>query len=311
MTILGSSVSISRLILSYPTLTGQALRYTLAAVLLALLVRASGRKVRPTPRDLAVLAALATTGLVLFNVLLLTGLRHADAPVVGTVVGAAPLGLALLGPLLAGHRPAARLVLAASVVVAGTALVHGGGRADRIGLLAAFGTLACEVAFSLFAAAVLPALGAVRVSAWSCALAVPLLLVAAVPAGEPARWRPPTLVEASALLFLAVMLTVGAFLSWFTGLRRLGVERAGMFVGILPVSTLVATAIQDGRLPGATQTAGVLVVAAGLTVGLLHSRRPRRSGFDGADLVGVGQRGAAQRGLRVLPPPAGLGDHRQ
>jgi drug/metabolite transporter (DMT)-like permease len=270
MLVLGASVSISRLILDYPALTGQAARYALAAAVLVALVRLrGGPAVRPTRGDLAVLVALAATGLVAFNLLLLHALRHADAPVVGTVVGAAPLGLALLGPMLTGGRPSARAVAAAGVVVTGTALAHGGGHATAAGLLAALGALAGEILFSLLAAVVLPRLGALRVSAYSCALAVPMLLLAALAAGEPAGWRPPTAVEAGALGYLALALTVGAFLAWFTGLRRLGVARAGMFVGILPVATLAATAIQDLRPPDPIQAAGVLVVAAGLTLGLL------------------------------------------
>jgi drug/metabolite transporter (DMT)-like permease len=303
MVILGGSVSISRLILDYPALTGQAMRYALAAAVLALLARANSRNragsrpnpPRPTGREFAVLAALAATGLVAFNMLLLAALRQADAPVVGTVVGAAPLGLALLGPLLAGGRPTARPMVAAGVVVAGTVLVHGGGStgaANSAGLLAALGALACEVAFSLLAALVLPRLGALRVSAWSCAIAVPMLLVAALATGEPARWRPPTAAEAWALAYLALLLTVGAFLAWFTGLRRLGVERAGIFVGLLPVSTLVATAIQDLRPPEVTQTAGVLVVAAGLTIGLLRSRPAPVSPVDHEGVAGVPARRA-------------------
>jgi drug/metabolite transporter (DMT)-like permease len=284
MLILGASVSISRLILDYPALTGQTARYALAAAVLVALVRLrGGPAVRPTRGDLAVLVALAATGLVAFNLLLLGALRHADAPVVGTVVGAAPLGLALLGPMLTGGRPSARPVAAAGVVVTGTALVHGGGHATTAGLLAAIGALAGEILFSLLAAVVLPRLGALRVSAYSCALAVPMLLLAALAAGEPARWRPPTAVEAAALGYLALALTVGAFLAWFTGLRRLGVARAGMFVGILPVATLAATAIQDLRPPDPIQAAGVLVVAAGLTLGLL-SRVDHEVAADSADI---------------------------
>ncbi|HEU4424573.1 MAG TPA: DMT family transporter [Pilimelia sp.] len=291
MTILGSSVAVSRLILDYPAMTGQAMRYALAAVALAALLRVTRRAAiagrpdgpagphdaarrRPGGRDLVLLAALAAVGLVAFNLLLLSALRHADAAIVGTVVGAAPLGLALLGPLQRRARPATRLVSGAAVVVAGTALVHGGGDTDLIGMLAAVGALAGEVAFSLLAAAVLPRLGAVRVSAWSCALAVPMLLLAAVLAGEPSRWRLPTAPEAWTLAYLALMLTVGAFLAWFTGLRLLGVERAGMFVGLLPVTTLITASVQDARLPAAAQAAGVLVVALGLAVGLTHRQRP-------------------------------------
>ena len=265
MVIVGSSVSLSQLILDYPTLTGQALRYGLAAVILALLVRG---RVRPNRRELGILTVLAATGLAAFNACILAALPHADAAVVGTVIGAAPLGLALLAPLLRGARPAARIVVAAAVVVGGTALVHGSGKADAVGVLASLGALVGEVLFSLLAAAVLPRLGAIRVAAYSCGLAVPLLLVGGLAAGEVAEWRAPTAVEAATLGYLSLLMTVVAFIAWFTGLQRLGVERAGMIVGLMPVATLVTAAIQAGQLPDPGQTAGVLVVALGLAVGL-------------------------------------------
>src|SRR5438067_11874017 len=68
MTVLGGSFAISRSILAYPTLTGQALRYAVAATILALLVRRGA----PIGRvDWLRLAALSATGLVGFNVCLL------------------------------------------------------------------------------------------------------------------------------------------------------------------------------------------------------------------------------------------------
>lgn len=302
MAIVGSSVSISQLILDYPPLTGQALRYALAAAVLLTIARRfprlgggeiDGQEIgegeidgcqigggeiskggRLSGREWGILTALAATGMAAFNACILIALPHADPAVVGTFIGAAPLGLALLGPLLRGGRPAVRLVAAAGIVVAGTALVHGSGRSDVIGLLASLGAFGGEVAFSLLAAMVLPRLGAVRVAAYSCALAVPLLLVTAVATGEPARWRLPTQVEAITLGYLAALMTVVAFLAWFTGLRRLGVERAGILVGLMPLATLITAAIQAGQLPDLGQSLGVLVVAAGLAVGLTTRSRP-------------------------------------
>jgi drug/metabolite transporter (DMT)-like permease len=195
--------------------------------------------------------------------------------VVGTVIGAAPLGLALLGPLVAGrrYRPSVRIVAAAAVVVAGTALVEGTGRATPIGLLGTAGALVGEIFFSLLAAVVLPRLGAVRVAAYGCALAVPLLVVGALAAGEPAAWRLPTATEIGALAYLAGLMTVAAFVVWFIGLERLGVERAGMLVGLMPVATLATAAVMATAWPGVGPVIGVLTVAAGLAFGLTAPTR--------------------------------------
>jgi drug/metabolite transporter (DMT)-like permease len=281
MVLVGSSVSVSQLLLAYPIMTGQAARYTTAALALYAIARlfprlgagASARP-RPTARELAILVTIAATGMAGFNACILVALAHADPAVVGTIIGAAPLGLALLGPMLRHERPGVRLVVAAGVVVAGTALVQGTGQADAVGLAAAAGALVGEVAFSLLAAAVLPRLGAVRVAAHSCALAVPLLLVGAVATGEVARWRPPTAAEAGALAYLAALMTVVAFVVWFVGLQRLGVERAGMIVGVMPVATFVTAAVMATALPAPGQAFGVLTVAAGLALGLAASTAP-------------------------------------
>ncbi|GAA1872720.1 DMT family transporter [Asanoa iriomotensis] len=284
MTLVGSSVAVSQLLLDYPTLTAQALRYTAAAAVLFLIAhrfpQLGGARpgVRPTPRELGILLVVAATGMAGFNACIMLALHHDTEPaVVGTVIGVAPLGLALLGPLVAGSRarPSARIVAAAVVVVGGTALVEGTGRATPIGLLGAGGALVGEILFSLLAAVVLPRLGAVRVAAYSCALAVPLLLVGALVAGEPAAWRLPTAAEAGALVYLAGLMTVAAFVVWFIGLERLGVERAGILVGLMPVATLVTAAVMATALPGFGPALGVLIVAAGLAFGLASPDQER------------------------------------
>jgi drug/metabolite transporter (DMT)-like permease len=315
MTVLGASVPVSRLVLDFPDLTGQAGRYAVAALVFVAIIR-----LRRLPRvplswgDGVRLVALAATGLVAFNVLLLTALRHADPAVVGTVVGGTPLVLALLGPLQRRQRPGGALLLAALVVIAGGALVHGGGSADPIGLAAALGTLAGEVLFSLLAVPLLPRLGPLRVSTYSCVLAVPMLGVALVLAGEPARWRVPTVAETAGYLYLGALLTVIAFLAWYGGLGKLGAERAGLFVGLLPPVSLAVTALIDLQRPATIQIVGVLVVGAGLVLGLrggAPGRAPGRApdrALGGADAVHVGEDGGAQGGLRVEPGGDRVGD---
>ncbi|GIG61048.1 membrane protein [Longispora fulva] len=263
MVILGSSVPISRALLSYPTLAGQVLRYTLAVVILLAIAR---RLPRIGLRSAGRLVVLAAVGLVGFNVCLLSALREAEPAVVGTVVGGTPVVLALIGPLLSRRRPALRITVGAAVIVAGVALVQGAGHASTAGLVWSAGTLAGEVGFSLLAAPLLGELTPIAIAAYACLFAVPLLLVASVASGE--TWRVPTVPEAGALLYLAVVLTACAFVLWYGGLVRLGVEKAGMFAGLLPVAALAATAVLDGAVPSGGAILGTVLVAAGLAFGL-------------------------------------------
>jgi drug/metabolite transporter (DMT)-like permease len=268
MVMLGCSFPISRELLGYPVLTGQAMRYAVAAAALAAVLawHRRGIRTRPSAGELLRLCVLGATGLAWFNVCVLETLRRADPAVVGTAIGTAPIALALLGPLTRGQRPSTRLGLAAAVVVAGTALVYGAGNTTGAGLAWAAGAFAGEVGFSLIAAPLLTRLGPVRVSAYACGFAVPLLLAGAVLTGE--RWQPPTATETAALAFLALLLTAGMFPLWYAGIQRLTVERAGMFIGLLPVVTAAATALLDRLPPPPLQLAGVLVVGAGLSFGL-------------------------------------------
>src|SRR5256714_14820188 len=225
MTVLGGSFPMSRLILGYPMLTGQAMRYALAAVVLAALVRPGPR---PDRRALLRLAALASTGLVGFNICVLGALRSGTPPLLGTVVGSTPLALAILGPLLARQRPTARLVGAAAVVVLGVALVEGGVHGSPAAFAWALGALAGEVLVSVLAAPLLPTLGPVRVSAWTCGLAVPMLLIGAAVTEE---WRPPPRGEAPGVLYLPLPPPGGAFPLWYTTPPRLAVGRGGVSAG--------------------------------------------------------------------------------
>src|SRR5215207_10799539 len=122
----GSSLALLEAIDDYPAAGGQAVRYALAAVLLAIVVRGRGVP-RPTARQLGRLALLAATGLAGFNLLVLAAERSMDPGGVGVVVGTVPVLLAIAGPLQERRPLEARVLLAAIVVAAGAALVQGAG----------------------------------------------------------------------------------------------------------------------------------------------------------------------------------------
>jgi drug/metabolite transporter (DMT)-like permease len=166
LTLVGTSFVAADALERFPVLGGQGVRYALGA--LALLAVARGRVPRVDAGQLARLALLAATGLAAFNVLVLLAVRETDPGSVGVVVGCVPIVLALAGPLAEGRAPDPRVVLAAATVALGAAVVQGAGGGMGLGaLLLCLGALACEAAFSLLAAPLLPALGPLGVSLWA------------------------------------------------------------------------------------------------------------------------------------------------
>lgn len=268
--LVGTLMAVSATIGDYPLFTGQAIRYALAALILLPLVLRTPVWPRGA-REWGLLGALAATGLVGFNYCLVEAARTADPATVGAVVGASPVILALAGPLAGGYRPSARVAGCALLVAAGAVLANGFGDGDLRGLLFSLGALAGEVLFSLLAVPLLPRLGAVRVSAYSVVLAVPLLLTAVLVSGEALRFPTPS--EGAAFAYLGVVITALTFLVWFDALGRLGPDRAGLFAGLIPVSAALTGTVLGLGAPSAGQLAGCLLVGLGVTCGAIPPGR--------------------------------------
>jgi EamA-like transporter family len=85
----------------------------------------------------------------------------------------------------------------------------------------------------------------------------------------------PSSEERAAIGYLAVAVTAIAFAAWYSGDQRLGVERAGLFADLIPVSTLFcAMGMGTGSLD-LVEAIGVLVVAGGVSFGVLAPPQPR------------------------------------
>jgi drug/metabolite transporter (DMT)-like permease len=264
--LVGSLVAASDTVEGYPLAEGQFLRYLLAAA--ALLALARGRLPRLGAREALGLAALAATGLVLFNVFVVEGVRETDPATVGVIVGCVPVVLALAGPLLERRPISGRVVIAAMTVALGAAGVQWtDGAITPAGLMLALGALGCEAAFSLLAAPHLARLGPLAVSAYACLLALPLLAAWSIAAGGP-DLPAPGASEAIALVYLGLAVTAGGFLCWYTAVGILGVERAGLVSGVLPVSALACSAAIGAAHVTPARLAAVAVVAAGITLGV-------------------------------------------
>jgi drug/metabolite transporter (DMT)-like permease len=269
MVFVGGSVAVSGALVDAPVLTVQALRYAVACLLLLAFARLTGRPLtRPRGAEWLWLAGVVVTGMYVFNLALVFGARHAEPAVLGVAVACVPIVLTLAGPVLEGRSPAVRLVLAAAVVTGGAALVQGFGRADRIGLLWAVVTFACEAGFTLLAVPVLGRHGPLGVSVHATWMAAALFGVTGLALEGPSAVLRLHADDLLAATYLAVAVTALAFVLWYTCVSRIGSARAGLLTGIAPIAAAATGVALGGPVPGVFVWLGVAVVAAGLALGL-------------------------------------------
>jgi drug/metabolite transporter (DMT)-like permease len=275
-----------------------------AGAVLLILARCCGARItRPRGREWLWLAGISATSLVLFNIAIVRGVAHTGPAMIAVAVACVPVLLGILGPLLQRRAPRWQVVLAAVVVTAGAVLVEGAGRADAAGVAWAAVALACEASFTLLAVPVLARHGAWGVSVHSVWIGAVMLIVLGGVTEGPAAAARLTAADLAAVAYLAVLVTVVAFVLWYSTVAALGPARAGLLTGIAPVSAALTGMATGSRAPSPLMWAGIGVVMAGLTAGLWSPARPSQPGApagqpapapsDGSD-TRVGHRGCPQ-----------------
>jgi drug/metabolite transporter (DMT)-like permease len=310
MSLVGSSVAVSRTLSNGPLFTAMAIRYIAAGLVLLGLARwLRIPLLKPKGREWLWLAGIAATGLVAFNVAIVRGAAHAQPTMIAVAVACVPVLLGVLGPLMQGQRPRGQVVTAAVIVTAGAAAVEGAGHADALGLAWAALALACEAAFTLLAVPVLTRLGPWGVSVYSIWLGAAMFAALAVVTDGPSAVTRLTATDLAAVGYLAVAVTVVAFVLWYSAVAVLGPGRSGLIAGVAPVAAALAGIILGSRAPSLAMWGGIAVVLGGLAAGL---RAPARStpvatadpvdALDPADLAPAGPALADQ--ARAEPGPA-------
>jgi len=269
MVCVGGSVAVSSVLVKAPMLTAEAVRYAMACGLLVGLARLAGQRVvMPRGAEWLWLSGIAAAGLVVFNIALVQGSRHAEPAVLGVAVACVPSLLAVAGPLLDRSRPRPAVIAAGATVTCGAALVQGLGRADAVGVAWAVVVFACEAAFTLLAVPVLRRHGPWGVSVHSTWLAAVIFAILGLTREGPVAVTRLRLADWLAIAFLAVAVTAVAFVLWYSSVGILGPGRAGLLTGVAPAAAALSGVLLGAPVPKPLVWAGMAVVAGGLALGL-------------------------------------------
>lgn len=276
MALVGSSVVAGKIITrELPVFLASGLRFGLAApVLLVLLLVKERRLPDLDRRDYLVLFLQALTGVFLFSIFLLYGLRYATASESGIITSTTPGVTALLAAVILGERLTVWKWIGIGLCVLGVAVLQlgsgaGGGDGHHlshhlIGTLLVLAAVVGEGLFTILGKVMTAKLSPLAISTMVVLFGLVLFLPLAI--HEACSFSLATVSAASwlAIVHYALAVTVLGFILWYRGVSRVSGGTAAAFTGVLPVSALILSHFFLHEELGVVHVLGGALVVVGI-----------------------------------------------
>lgn len=255
-------------------LTIGAIRFTMAALLLGLLIRLNRqRPARPDARQRRQLYLSGFLGITVYFILENVGVDLSTASDASLIVATYPMMTMLLELVVFRTRmPRLRVtgVLLATVgaflVVRNGAEVGGSSRWTGDILLLLGGLT--WAGYNVLTKRASTGQNAVSVTYYqTLAGAAGFLLASLLEAGD---WRMPDATASSLLVYLAVACSVGGFLLYNYGLRRMASSVAVNILNLVPVIGVIGAVVINGETIRLAQVAGGVIIVVGVALGLVE-----------------------------------------
>ncbi len=253
MAIVGAYVGFSKLLVAaFPVFLLAWLRFGVAAVAMAHWLRRPAQEPPIDRRTRQLLFLESLLGNFLFSILMLYGMRHADAITAGVVMSAIPAAVALLSWLFLRERIAGRTGLAIALAVLGVAILATSREASAthvslLGIVLLLGAVLCEASYVVIGKRLTGQVSPRRISAiinlWGLVLVTPFGLWQAqdfdFAAVSPGLW--------GGLVLYALAASMWTVWLWMTGLKRVPAARAGVFTVFLPLASAAVGVLALGE----------------------------------------------------------------
>lgn len=247
-------------------------RLTIGTVLLGALALTRPR-IRPTRRELALLAIAGVLWFGVYQVVLNEAERRVDAGTAAMLVLVAPIFIIALAAAFLKERATPNLLLGGGLAFAGVALI---GFATSTGSASFVGVVLCIIAAlssSIGLVAEKPALN--RISAlqatWTCCAVGALVCLPYAPQLV-REWRVASTSGIAWLLFLGVFPTSIAFTTWAYALARGSAGRVAATAYLVPPLTIVMSWAILGEVPGTVAVLGGALCLVGVVIARRTSR---------------------------------------
>ncbi len=248
------------------------MRFFFASVFLFLfLFRTHGKIILPERRQLFLLSLLGLTGVFGYNFFFFSGLKTVPASRASLIVAATPAFIALFSSLFFRERLGFLKLTGIVISILGAATVAARGDPSAlfrgeigIGELYILGCVVSWVSYSLLGKAAMKNLSPLLAVTYSCAIGMLALFFPALGEGLTVYVTHFSAPAWIALFFVSFFGSSLAFIWYYEGISALGTSRAGIFINIVPISSVLLAFIILGEPIDSTVITGTILVTIGI-----------------------------------------------
>ncbi|WP_181444496.1 DMT family transporter [Bacillus sp. 03113] len=250
MSIVGSSVVIGKLITSsFPVFLASELRFLIASIILIpLFLRQNKRLPAIKGKEWVTLFLQALTGVFLFNIFMLYGLRKTSAIDAGVITSTLPAVVGMISFLFLKEKISVKKGFGILFAILGVGFINVMGAESSAehsltGNLFIFGAVIGEALFITLGKSVSQKISPLTISTTMSLFGLLLFLPFSIYEAKKFHFSSLNILDWLNILYFGVVVTVLAFLLMYQGLQKVPASSAGVMTSILPLSSILLSFI--------------------------------------------------------------------
>ena len=250
------------------------LRFLIASMALLLMTGLIEKKLIAPPKKLWLsLTLLGLTGVFAYNFLFFKGLQQISAGRASLIIACTPLVITIFAASFLSERLTALKACGVFLSLAGALTVISDGHPGSLlsggfgpGEQALVGCVLSWSAYSLIGRSVLSSLSPLCAVCYSSMIGTALLSIPAAYEGLFGRLSTITSLDWASLAYLGIGGTAIGFSLYYHGIKKIGATRAGVFINLVPLFSILLSWLILGESVKPTVLAGGILVLAGVSL---------------------------------------------
>lgn len=246
MMIVGSSVVAGKLIISsFPVFLASGLRFIVASLILVPLLLWKEKRLPRIERSVfGILFLQALTGVFLFNIFMLYGLKFTTAVEAGIITSTLPAVIGVIAVLFLKEKLSRTKIIGILLAVVGVLFMNimsgeGSNVSSLLGNSLIIGSVLTEALFISLGKAISHKVTPLTISTMMSVFGFILFLPFSIYEGMSFSFSSVDMMDWMNILYFGVVVTVLAFLLMYQGLTKVSASSAGVLTSVLPLSTVV------------------------------------------------------------------------